>query len=335
MFSLQYFIFFKLNFPDISITDTSIFIQLELFKQKAGKMFCFKRNFSVSHSPNIKAIHMSPSRRIFASHCESPLKRPKLTPTNEVVQTIKLVSREKEQNNVSVEKSTVDNSPCRPKMESYIERLKKEKRIHHQYLEGLKEKVDFKMRELAKIKLECQEIHMQNLAVTDHTRAIYRCQTEIRSLLNDIHEPSQRISQSAEELALKAKLQHEKRLAKLKVELDHKLASFGQAIENKIKNLTHEKQLHERTILTIKCRIEDEEKLRGVDKAIAKEKEIIDDNEQPEIIDMTDDQGEALSSNSTAILDDGDSDSNEEVSFTPRQAQRPNSQIVEKRIIVE
>lgn len=281
-------------------------------------MFRTKRNFSLRESPS----RLSPSLSN-----GTPCKRLRLNSTPLVTETPEKCNKE------TLE--SIETPPPTPaiKSESKIQALVRVKTDLEKEQRDYEEQIESIMNEIKAVREKTLILESKRYVVDDKIEIAKRSQVAVRDLLNEIYNPGNEIAQQASTLLEELVKNHSKKFDKISFELTNHLESSKAACSKKISELSHQIDLHQRTLIT----------LEGVPSHTTKETiEIIDTSDalipdgdrdsptkQAEEVVKTEDcitiesqESQDQVTNDVVLEDDEETDIEEERAFTPCQAQK-------------
>jgi len=227
-----------------------------------------------------------------------------------------------------------------------IEKLESRKSVlEHQKFELMKESNELdntlttKFNTVKSIREKTIEIKSQQSFVEDLFEVVGWGQCEVRNLLNEMYNPGNELAKRAAILISDVRKSHQKKFEKLLFEIKHHMDTAEEAIRRKADAIKHEKDIRERTLLTL----EHQKAMSGGTSNL--QQPVITPNEHNDddcvIIDKSasslqeldackNDSPSELTVTCGCESDDEQTDieesteSGEQRSFTPCQAQRPN-----------
>lgn len=227
-------------------------------------MFNFKkRSLSVRESPSrlssISPVKVEPSpiKRIRLSNIR-PLNSTLLADERSTIfqqtyNTITCSSLVEPKEKSSTVALRLDTPPLTPidKIESKIEVVKRKNSELTGELKDLDQKIVEKFISIKLKREQIIELKSKHMVIEDFVDIAGKCQKDLRNLLNEIYYPGIDLAKNASSIFEEAKRNHEKKYEKMVFELDSLMEKSQSAAQNKIKQLTHEIALHQRTLFTI------------------------------------------------------------------------------------
>lgn len=314
-------------------------------------MFRFKRNFSIRESSS-RLSSASPSKLE-----SSPNKRIRLSSTrlsnclfqNDEKSTLlqqsftisSSVSEAKEKTLFAGKLETPPPTPIAPlapitpsttieKIESKIENLKQKNSELRGEMMDLDRQIEAKFQSIKTKREQVAEARTKRFVVEDYIAISFKGQLVIRDLLNVIYNPGNQLANKASTIFEEAKRNHAKKFEKMVFELGNLMETSQAAAQQKVKQLTHDIALHERTLMTIEC--DKRQELSQTVESDPSTNKVVEEN-----LENDDDCCVILDSegveNEVEVREEEEDDEKtdissqnndeEERSFTPCQAQRP------------
>lgn len=312
-------------------------------------MFQYKKSFnfkepSLARAPSstaIKAQDCSPFKRIKLSEfrAQTPILKPE-SPALVKPETPPLLKPE--------------TPPLTPnnKFRSLIDDLEEQKEALCRIVDNLKEQVETRFNQVLETREKIIDLQSKRSLVESYIEIATHSQCEVRNLLNRIYNPGNQLADRAKLMISETRRGHQKKLEKMRFEQNHSYEAAKAAIERKEKELLHDIELNERTLLTINHQAETMDEAQSPidestkmaesspspelhDKEMDEDCVIIEDAmDQSAMESMVDDQTSQTSKDhskanmnqsettQTCESDDEQTDIDER-SFTPCQAQRP------------
>lgn len=128
-------------------------------------------------------------------------------------------------------------------------KLNKEKKLTE-----LKQQISDTLKEIKLDMEETRRIRRKRFTLENHMSTTSRCLVEVRNQLNQIFNPGNGLAQTAKNLMEEKRELHGKRFEALSFDMDELIENAKTAIDKKKKQITHETEIHERTLMTIESR---------------------------------------------------------------------------------
>lgn len=197
---------------------------------QAFKMLKFKRRSQVIDTTPI--LH------------ESPIKKAKLIePTIDTTPKI--------QSNIQSNKFEEPS-----KFKSIFDELDSKKDSLTRSLESLRQQVEEKLNLVVETRGKIVELHSRRLHVDDLIYIANGGQYEVRNQLNQIYNPGNKLGENANILIEEARRNHQTKFEKLKFTMIDNFEKVKAAIDRKEKELLHQIEINERTMITLKHQVD-------------------------------------------------------------------------------
>lgn len=143
------------------------------------------------------------------------------------------------------------SAPNKKRMKLSMDQIKAQKEAK---LLELNEQVENKKNSIFDTMKKTNEIREKRSVIEDYLNIVTQSQLQVRNHLNRMYNPGREIAECAKELITEKRQAHDKKLEALTFELTELLESSHIALERKAKQLSHEIELHERTLYTLESR---------------------------------------------------------------------------------
>lgn len=132
-----------------------------------------------------------------------------------------------------------------------LEQLKAQKEMK---LAELKQQIQDKINVIKEDLVTIKNIKQKRFVVDSHMAVASKCQVEVRNQLNQIYNPGNELAKTAKNLIEEKRKIHERKFESLSFELDELIEGCNSAIQRKEKQLCHEIEIQERTLMTLEIR---------------------------------------------------------------------------------
>lgn len=129
--------------------------------------------------------------------------------------------------------------------------LNREKANLQVVVHGLREQVEVKFNEVVETRKKIIDTKSKRIVLNDLMEIANNGQCEVRNMLNEIFNPGTELAERANVLMEETKRNHKTKLEKVRFELMNLFDSTRAAIERKEKELIHQIELNERTLMTL------------------------------------------------------------------------------------
>lgn len=120
-------------------------------------------------------------------------------------------------------------------------------------LKNLDDKIEITFNSIKAKRENVIVLRSKRYLVEDYLEIATRSQVEVRNLLNNIYNPGLELAKRANVLIDETRRSHKDKLEKMTFELNQIVENAQSWIKKKLKQLDHETELHQRTLMTIEC----------------------------------------------------------------------------------
>lgn len=178
-------------------------------------------------------------------------------------------------------------------------------------LDSIQRQVDSKFEIVAELRKSIVQIKLKRNNLADYLEIASKSQVEVRNLLNQIYNPGEQLAAQAKVIMDERRKDHTQKFEKLSFEMNQLIEGTREAIKKKMESLTHENELHQRTIIALGFqKMAEEEKLENI---TTEQEDVVDEDahlpvkpneEQVATSELTEDGACKASEDDCIIIDD-------------------------------